>query len=144
MAQSVSAAFKAAQKAEVNLPFSQVYLVLGNYANSAAYGAVASSSGYDASGNFPAAGAIDGDRTEINVGAASGADNGVGKSSWKSAAIPSTGGLAWLQIDLGVIRTFNRLKVYHRNGHGISSYYVEASVDGTAWDIIAATSDITG
>ena len=84
----VSAAFVAAVNADVNRPKAKVELVLGNYASAAAYGTVAAASG--AAANYPAAGAIDGDRTEINVGPASGADNDVGQSSWQSTVDPDT------------------------------------------------------
>lgn len=144
MALSVSAAFKAAQSADVVQLAQKVMLVLGDYANSNGYSAVASSSGDDGSGNYPAAGAIDGDRTEINVGAAASADNGVGKSSWMSSGIPDSGASVWWMVDLGQARTINRVKLYHRNGHGIKTYFIEYSADGTNWYSLAATSDYTG
>ena len=68
----VSTKFKNAQNADSNLPVSKVELLLGNYANAAAYGTTAASSG-DFSADYPASGAIDGDRTEINCGPASAA-----------------------------------------------------------------------
>jgi hypothetical protein len=143
MGLTVPAAFTAAESADVTQIKKSVYLVLGNYANANGYGASASSSG-DASTDYPAAGAIDGDRTEINVGAASGADNGIGKSSWKSSGVPDAGDNVWHRIDLGATRTFNRLKLYHRNGHGLKSFIIQASLDGVDYFTIAATSDYTG
>ncbi|KKN69408.1 hypothetical protein LCGC14_0441350 [marine sediment metagenome] len=52
---------------------------------SADEGAVATAAS-EFSTDFPASGAIDGDKTHINFGPASGADNGIGKSGWKSGS----------------------------------------------------------
>src|SRR5690349_5044155 len=95
---SASSRFNDAQAASINQVAQRTYLVLGNYA--AASAASASASGSDGSGNYPPAGAIDGDRTEINVGAASTADNDIGRSSWRSAVAPSVTPQT-LTIDMG-------------------------------------------
>jgi hypothetical protein len=144
MGLTVPASFTAAERAEVNQLSQKVYLLLGNYASSPGYGASATSSGADASGDYPASGPINGDRTEINIGSAAAADNGVGKASWKSSGTPDAGDLVWHKIDLGQARTFNRLKLYHRNGHGLKSFFIEASADDVTYYVIAATSDAVG
>ena len=134
MALPVSSKFLAAQTADSNQVAYQVQLLLGNYANPNV-GAVASSSG-DFSTDYPAAGAINGDRTEINIGPASGADNAIGLASWKSSGIPSNGDSVWWVVDFGATRTVNRMKFYHRSGHGMSAFKVEYW-DGSAWQPLA-------
>lgn len=141
MALAVSTAFKNAQVADINTPAAKVQLMLGNYFNASAYGATIASNGDDASGNYPAAGAIDGDRTEINVGAASGADNGIGLSSWRSAANPSGGSPATLTITLKAAQSLNRIKLYHLSTDSLTSYDLEY-FNGTSWIVFAATSGI--
>lgn len=138
---SVSTKFKTAQNADVNTPTAKVQLLLGNYFSASGYGSTVASNGDDGSGNFPAAGAIDGDRTEINVGAASGADNGVGKSSWRSAANPSGGSPAVLTTTLTASKTLNRIKVYHLSTNWITSYDLRYW-NGSSYVVFAATADI--
>lgn len=140
MAQTVSTKFLNAQDAPANLPVARVELVLGDYANASAYGSSASASGEDASGNYPAAGAIDGDRTELNVGPASGADNFIGKSSWRSAAAPSTIPQT-LDITFAQSRTINRLKLYHLSAHALSSFKF-SYWDGSGFVDFASTADL--
>lgn len=137
---TVSAAFQTAEEADVNVPVAKVQLVLGDYASADASGASVSSNG-DFSADYPAAGAINGDRTEINIGPASGADNNVGKSSWRSSGIPDSAAGSQLVIDFGQSRTFNRTKLYHVNGHGLSSFLLEY-FDGASWIPYAGTSDL--
>ena len=144
MAQSVSQKFLNAQAADVNQVASKVQLVLGNYFNSAAYGTTITSNGDDGSGNFPASGAIDGDRTEINIGAAAGADNNVGKSSWKSSVIPNAEGTsATLTITMSQPRTINRIKLYSLASNIVSAFYM-SYWNGTAWVVFVGTPGITG
>lgn len=139
---TVTPEFSAAQLADSAQYVKYIYAILGNYASSGA-GASASSNGDDASGNYPAAGAIDGDRTEINIGAASAADNGVGQSSWKSNANPSLGSPNILTVAFGQTRTFNRVKLYNLAADPLTSYVLEYSVDGsTGWTAFAGTSDV--
>jgi hypothetical protein len=139
MGLTVPSLFTDAEKADVYKASFVTYLVLGNYANKDGYGAVASASGSDASGNYPPSGAIDGDRTELNIGAASAAENGVGKSSWRSNAVPDGTGNVWLEVDLGAQRTVNRMKLYHLEGHGLKSFSLEYW-DGVEWVPILVTS----
>ena len=134
---SVSSEFTEAEQADVNKPAAKVYLILGNYA-APVFGASASASGSDGSGNYPASGAIDGDRTELNVGAASAADNDVGLSSWRSAVAPDTTAQT-LTIDMGQSRTINRIKLYHMASHGLSSYKIESSPDNSVYTLVAKT-----
>lgn len=137
----VSNEFTIAQQADVAQYVQLTNLILGNYAASGA-GSTASSNGDDASGNYPAAGSIDGDRTEINIGAPANADNGVGLSSWKAASNPSGGSPNILTIQFGQSRTFNRLKLYNLAANPLTSYIVEYSVDGsTGWTAFAGTPD---
>ena len=139
---TVSSRFRAAEQADVNQIASKIYLVLGNYASASAYGATASASSTDSS-DYPAAGAIDGDRTELNVGPASGADNDVGLSSWRSATAPSVTPQT-LTIDMGASRTINRLKLYHLASHGLKSFKLESSPDNVTYTLIAKTTDQGG
>lgn len=136
----VSQKFKNAALADVNKPSYRARLVLGNYASAAAYGATVVSSG-DFSSDYPAAGAIDGDRTEINVGPASGADNDLGKSSWRSSGIPDNGDTVTLDVTFSQSRTINRIKLYHLAGAGLKTYKL-SWWDGAAWNVFAATSDV--
>jgi hypothetical protein len=136
----VPALFTDAQNADVNQIASKVQLVLGNYASAAAYGTIVISSGDDASGNYPVAGAIDGDRTEINIGAASVADNDIGLSSWRSAVAPDTTPQT-LTLTFSQSRTINRIKLYHLFSHGLKTYKL-SYWNGASWIDFAATSDI--
>lgn len=139
MSLPVTPAFIAATTADVNKPVAKVQLVLGNYASAAAYGSSASSSG-DAA-NYPAAGAIDGDRTEINVGPASGADNDVGQSSWRSTGTPDNGDTVTLDVVFTQARTINRIKLYHLSSHALKTFQF-SYWNGSAWVVFAATSDV--
>jgi hypothetical protein len=84
MAAPVSPEFKAAQSRRTRHPKKEVFIVGRNMA-SPTRGASIVSSG-DFSADYPAAGAIDGDRTHINYGPAAGADNGKGRSGWRSTS----------------------------------------------------------
>lgn len=136
---SVSTYFADAVEADVNQPRAKVQIVLGNYASSPGYGATATAS--TSTANYPAAGAIDGDRTEINVGPASGADNDVGLSSWRSTGIPDNGDTVTLTVTFSQSRTINRIKLYHLSSHGLKTYTL-SYWDGAAWVVFAATSDV--
>lgn len=136
---TVSPEFTAAQESDSVQYASQIYLILSNYAASG-LGAVATASDSDASGDYPPAGAIDGDRTEINVGATSAADNGVGKSSWKSLTAPDGSGSTWLKVAFGTTRTFNRVKLYNRAADPLTSYLLQYW-NGSAWVDFAGTPD---
>ena len=142
MAIPVSSNFLAAQAADANLPVSQVELLLGNYASASGYGSTIASNGDDGSGNYPALGAIDGDRTEINVGPASGADNQTGLSSWRSASAPTIMAPATLTITFSSSRTINYIKLYHLSSHGLSSYKL-SYWNGSAFILFAQTSDFS-
>lgn len=132
MTQPTSQNFLNAQYAPSNFVSSKVQLILGNYFNAAAYGTTVTSNGDDASGNYPASGAIDGDRTEINIGAAASADDNIGQSSWRSASIPSIGSPSQIVISFTQARTINRIKLYHLAGHGLSNFVI-SYWDGSAW-----------
>lgn len=135
----VSDKFKTAQAADANLPVSKAQLVFGNYASFPAYAStVAASSTFSA--DYPASGAIDGDRTEINVGPASGADNDIGKSSWQSSVAPDTTPQT-LAVTFLQARIINRVKLYSRFGHGCKTYALQWW-DGATWQTFAATADI--
>lgn len=140
---SVSSNFTNAEKADVNQIAAKIYLLLGDYASSSAYGATASASGSDGSGNYPASGAIDGDRTELNVGASSGADNDIGLSSWRSAVAPSVTPQT-LTVNFGQSRSISRIKLYHLSSHALKSYKLESSPDNAGFTLIAKTTDQGG
>ena len=128
---STSAGFKAAQAAAVNKPKIKGSLFFGNYALQQT---VDSSTPFSA--DYPAAGAVDGDRTEINIGPYTAADNGIGKSSFKSAGIPDNGDNVYLTVMFAAAKYINYLKLYQRAGHGLTEYWVEAMYDGN-WVAIA-------
>ncbi len=88
MAQTMSAVLSTLQAAEVPEPRTLLEGILRNVAASAE-GAVADASGVFST-DFPAAGAIDGDQTHINAGAAADADNAIGLSTWKSGSAGSS------------------------------------------------------
>jgi len=138
---SVSSAFKQAEQADVNQVAAKLFLVLGNYASSSAYGSSASAS--SSASNYPAAGAIDGDRTEINIGPSSGADNDIGLSSWQSSVAPDTTPQT-LTVDFGVARTITRLKLYHRDSHALKSFKFSYSSNNITYTDFAATTDVGG
>jgi len=135
---TVSPEFKAAQESDSAMPTYLVYLVLPDYAASA-MGSTATSSG-DADSDHPKEGAINSDHTEINIGAAATADDGVGKSSWKSSASPNGTGNVWLEINFGQSRIFNRVKLYNLAADPLTSYLLQYW-DGGAWVDFAGTVD---
>ena len=128
---STSAGFKAAQAAAVNKPKIKGSLFFGNYALQQT-----ASSSTPFSADYPAAGAVDGDRTEINIGAATAADNGIGKSSFKSLGIPDNGDTVYLTVMFAAAKYINYLKLYQRAGHGLTEYWVDAMFEGS-WQPIA-------
>jgi len=130
---SVSAAFKAEEAADGNRPRLRANLFFGNYA---LLQTAASSGAYSA--DFPAAGAVNGDRTEINIGAAANADNGIGQASFKSSGVPDTdpADSVWWSVTFSAAKYINSLKIYQRAGHGLTEYWVDAYFEG-AWVPIA-------
>jgi len=134
----VSDNFTNAEISDVNKPKSKVYLVLGNYANSA-FGSTISATSEDTSGDYPASGIIDGDRTEINSGPASSADNDVGQSTWRSE-LPMELQHQEIVINLGQSRTFNRIKLYHLSESPLSQFKFSYSSDGLSYTDFAGTS----
>lgn len=136
---SVSTKFQNAVYSDVNAVAYKVLMYLGNYASEEGAGASATSSG--AAANYPASGAIDGDRTELNIGPASGADNDIGQSSWRSTGVPDNSDVVTLDITFSQERKINRVKLYQLAGQGLSSYTL-SYWDGAAWVIFAATADI--
>ena len=150
---SASPEFLAAQSADVAMPCYQINMVLSDYA-CAAQGATATSSGDDASGNYPAGGtvssggivqyytgAISGNHTELNLGAAASADDGIGLQSWKSSDNPDGTGNVWLQIDFGQSRTFTRIKLYNLAADPLKSYVLQYW-NGSSWVTFAGTPDL--
>lgn len=136
----VTQKFLNAAGADSNLPVAQVQLLLGNYFSSAAYGTTAGAQGAQQQANYPASGAVDGDRTEINVGPAGGADNDIGLSSWRSASPPDDVGTINLIITMTQSRIINRIKLYHLSGHALKSFFL-TWWDGANWQPLAATTD---
>ena len=142
----VSPEFNAAQESDSVAYRKQVKLISVNYANSA-FGTTATASDSDVSGNYPAAGANNGDRTEINIGAAAAADNGVGKASWKGRYAPDGSGGTWLWLQFNTTRKFNRVKLYNRGTDPLTadpllSYILQYWDSGTsAWVTFAGTPD---
>ncbi len=137
---SASDLFNAAQTADVNRPVAKVQLILGNYASASAYGSSAASLGGDLA-NYPASGAIDGDRTELNIGPASAADNDIGLSAWRSLDTVASVGYAQLTVTFDKPRIINRVKLYHAGYGPLKTFYL-GYWDGSAWQPIGATQDI--
>lgn len=136
---TVSPEFEAAQEADSSFPAYATYLALPNYAASGA-GTTITSSGDDVSGNYPKEGVIDSDHTEINIGAASAADNGVGKSSWKSDLTPDGSGNVWLVLSFNATRKINRIKLYNLASDPITSYLLQYWNE-SSWVDFAGTID---
>jgi len=135
--QTVSAAFTTAETTDIAQVAAKVYLYRGNYA-SAAFGSTATASDYY-SGDYPPSGVIDGDRTELNIGNAGGADNGVGQSSWRSLQWPINVYPAWVQIYFGQTRKFNYVKVYNLSSNPLTTYTLQWSNDGFSWTTFAGS-----
>lgn len=138
---TVSPEFNNAQESDSVAYRKQVKLISVNYANSA-FGTTATASDSDVSGNYPPAGAINGDRTEINIGAAATADNGIGLSSWKGRFNPDGSGGQWLWLNFNATRKFNRVKLYNLAADPLLSYALQYWDAGTAaWVTFAGTPD---
>lgn len=103
--------FEAQREAAVNAINYRVALDLLEYANSAMGSAAVASSEFSA--DWPAGGAINGDKTHINAGAPGAAENGVGGSVWQGTVVSGAGGVLGtpetLTISLGQTRKVNRL-----------------------------------
>ena len=84
MAAPVSQAFLDEQSRTTREPDKRVVMVLDNVAAKSSGGTILEGSSNDFSTDYPGAGAIDGDKTHLNYGPAADADNGKGKSGWKS------------------------------------------------------------
>lgn len=136
----VSAQFSAAEIADIVQVAQAVFIYRGNYASPDVFGSSITSSGDDASGNYPAAGIADGDHVEINMGAPSVADNGIGLSTWKSSTVPNAGSPVNVEIDFNATRTFNYVKFYNYSGDPCTSYALQYW-NGSAWVTFAGTSD---
>ncbi len=135
MSKTVSARFLAAENAPANHITSRAFLISRNYANSGNGATATASSEY--STDYPASGVIDGDRTMLSMGAAADAENGTGKSSWRSSG--TTPASEYVTIDLGQARTFNRIKLYQQTGHGISYSVYYYSADYGDWCLLYTT-----
>lgn len=111
--QAVDTEFTAEREAPVNVVGYRAAMDLLNYAAAGRAASIVASSTFSA--DWPAAGAIDGDRTHINAGAAGAADNGVGGSTWQGNIVSggdgSLGTPETLTITLGAVKKVNRLKL---------------------------------
>lgn len=94
---AVSSAFTAAIAAATNRPTAKVEIDLDNVAVDSQGSSATATSTFSA--DFPAAGAIDGDRTDLNFGPASGAENGIGRSGWKGTPVVNATETWTLQYD---------------------------------------------
>jgi hypothetical protein len=123
---TVSDSFKASESADVNEPKAKVQLVINQtkYLRSD----ISSLLSLDIySSDWPQTGAIDGDRTELNEGSASNAYNGIGKSVWRSELTPTYPPTGFHHVCTAPYlfngsRIVNRIKIYHKSGHGLASY----------------------
>lgn len=108
--QNPGAEFESRRVADVNVVTHKVTLDLENYALASQGSSIIASSEY--SSDWPAAGAIDGDKTHINAGAASVAENMLGGSTWRSFNNSNGSGVIseTLTISFGQVRKINRIK----------------------------------
>lgn len=127
MTLSASASFVLAENSDVRKIAAKVYIVLGNYCPK--YYSV--STGDNFSTDYLVSGAVDGDRSALNVGPASGAENDVGNGGWRSLnqpdSTPASMSVAFGEAVGGVVKTpriINRIKVYHMSGHTMSQYAI--------------------
>lgn len=105
-----SANFNALRQATGNHITQKCVIEVGNYLL-ASKGASILAVSSEFSADWPAAGMIDGDRTHINAGAASAAENGVGLSVWQGNNLSDGSGNVSenFTIDLGQMRSVNRV-----------------------------------
>lgn len=103
--------FEALREAQGNHITQKCVLDLGNFALTSKGASVIASSEFSA--DWPASGIINGDRTHINAGAPSVAENGIGGSVWQGANLADVGGNVseYVTIDLGALYKVNRIKV---------------------------------
>ena len=135
----VSPEFTAAQAQDSAFYLNQIFLVSRNYCD-IAFGGNAAASDSDTSGFYPPAGAVNGDKTEINIGGPAAADNGVGLASWKSRYNPDGSGSTTLTIGFAGPVFFNRIKLYNRAGNPLTSYLIQYQL-GVMWINVAGTPD---
>ncbi len=111
--QTVDAEFTKEREAPVNVLGYHVEMDLLNYAASGRRASAVASTEFSA--DWPAKGAIDGDRSHINAGAPGAADNGIGRSVWQGSVVSggdgSLGTPETLTITLAAVKKVNRLKL---------------------------------
>lgn len=98
------------------------------------------------SADWPAEGILDGDRTHINAGAASVAENGIGGSVWQSSGIADGAGVIdeSIIINLGSLRRVSRIKIIFwpdstKNGNlgsiGAKDFFIGFSAEDTGYGL---------
>lgn len=123
--QTPSSIFNTLRERPGNAITQKCVIEVGNYALTSKGASATASSEFSA--DWPASGAIDGDRTHINAGAAAVAENGIGRSVWQgntlslfgygagaygAGAYGGGGAMSeWIAIDLGQLRRVNRIKI---------------------------------
>jgi hypothetical protein len=152
---SVSNDFKNAESSDVNKPIYRVYLVSNNYLLPAKYNDVTFDSSNVSLADWPAAGLVNGDRTGINAGPASGADDDIGLATWKDNN-PGDGA-GYIKYDISYhlsslySRLINRIKIsYYDDGTGYVnfapySYEIRGGrfhTPNLATNVLAATSNL--
>ncbi len=112
--QDLGQRFEDAREASVNVVTHKLAMDLGNYALTSQGTDIVASSEF--SSDWPAAGAIDGDKTHINAGAPGAAENGIGLSVWQGNEISGGGGVLGtnetLLLSFGQVRKINRLRIF--------------------------------
>ena len=105
--------FEALRESDINVITHRCFLDLQNYALTTQGASVVASS--ELSADWPAAGIINGDRTHINAGPASGAEDGIGLSTWQGNILADGAGNLTpnetITIALGQVRKINRIKI---------------------------------
>lgn len=109
--QTPSSIFNTLRERSGNHITQKCVIELGNYALSSKGASAEASSEF--SDDWPASGVVDGDRTHINAGAASVAENGIGQSVWQGSTLADGAGniSEYIILDLGSVRTVNRIKI---------------------------------
>ena len=105
--------FEALRESDINVITHRCFLDLQNYALTTQGSSVIASSEYSA--DWPASGILNGDRTHINAGPASGAENGIGLSVWQGNVLAAGAGVLTpnetITISFGQVRKINRIKI---------------------------------
>lgn len=117
---------------------------VGNYALASKAASASASSEFSA--DWPAGAVVNGDRTHINAGDSSQAENGIGGGVWQGSNVSGGGGAITedITVDLGDIKRVNRIRIIfwpaetkNNNLGTIAPQDFIISRDGIPWDGLA-------